>query len=221
MSTHPRSEEFARGLSEFLSLALPLDDPITMIQVDDGIRIGAGPVGAAGFKPISLGEGVNGPLLRVEYKLADHPSGRYFKVLSSTFGLLVPLDRKSKSSSEVPVIRVEFERSQSPPAHVHFHTASQTLGWLYGNAGGNYRRAEELHFPVGSQRFRPTIEEFLMFLDKERLFRGWRPHSDWRTSARSRIEEYERRQAVATVRHHPEAIAAELETLGWTVSAPA
>jgi len=158
--------------------------------------------------------------LRVEYKLCDDPSGDFFRVTSSTFGLLAPTDKGGVVARPVPILRVEFERSQSPPAHIHFHTSSQTLGWIYGRAGGAHRRAEDLHFPIGSQRFRPTIEEFLLFLDHERLFRDWRSGSGWRQRARERIAEYERRQALATVRHYPADIAEELRRIGWSVTPP-
>lgn len=142
-------------------------------------------------------------------------------MLESTFGLFVPRDSTSNGADTVPVIRLEYVAQQDPPAHVHFHTSSQPLGWIYGSAGGFYRRSEELHFPVGSKRFRPTIEDFLLFLDRERIFRGWHGGADWRAVALERRAEYERRQAIATVRYHPQDIAAELTRLGWNVQPPA
>jgi hypothetical protein len=217
---HPRSVAFAESLNSFLASAL--HDDVSLSIVDDGhsVRVGGAGPRALKFTPISLEPSPTSPLLRVEFKLADDMSGDFFRVINSTFGLLAPVDKSGKAADPVPIIRVEFDRTQAPPAHVHFHTSSQTLGWVYGRAGGRYRRSEDLHFPIGSERFRPTIEDFLLFLDQERLFRAWRPNSDWRTQAHARIAEYERRQAVAMVRHHDVVIAEELRRLGWTVQPP-
>lgn len=220
-TSHPLSRAFADELQLFLQTALR--ESVTLSIVDDGDSIRLGGAASAsdlGFKPIPLEDSISSPLLRVEFKLADDISGDFFRVQASTFGLLAPVDKRGRSGNPVPIVRVEFERNQNPPAHIHFHTSSQTLGWAYGRAGGPYRRSEDLHFPIGSQRFRPTIEEFLLFLDQERLFRGWHPDSHWREQARGRIAEYERRQAIAMVRHYPQQIAHELERLGWATTPP-
>jgi hypothetical protein len=190
------------------------------VEVDGSIRVGPAPFNGRDFSLIELDPDQPGPLLKVEYKLADDESGRFCRVLSSVFGLFVPQDPRDTGASELPVIRVEYEPAQRPAAHVQFHVSSAPLGWLYGVAGGNYRRSERLHFPVGSKRFRPTIEEFLLFLDRERIFRGWRPDSGWKKLARDRVDDYERRQARATVRHFAADIAEELTELGWTVNPP-
>ena len=218
---HPLSHVFAAKLEEFLAAALPRPVELAVVEGDDGIRVGgAWDAGARKFVPIALDETATSLLLRVEFKLADDRSGEFFRVLNSTFGLLIPVEKGGKAKDPVPLVRVEFERGQTPPAHIHFHTSSSTLGWVYGRAGGAYRRAEDLHFPIGSQRFRPTIEEFLLFLDQERLFRGWRSDTDWRSQARRRMAEYEQRQALAMVAHYAEDIAGELRRLGWSVEPP-
>lgn len=220
-TAHPRSHLFATELSAFLDSALPGGVELAVVDGLHAVRVGgAWDESAKKFKPIPLDGTDTSPLLRVEFKLADDPSGDFFRVEKSTFGLLAPVDKGGVVKDPVPVVRVEFERSQSPPAHIHFHTSSQMLGWIYGRAGGRYRRAEDLHFPIGSERFRPTIEEFLLFLDQERLFRGWRSGSDWRSQARQRIAVHEAKQAVAMVRHYPQAIAEELERTGWSVEPP-
>lgn len=216
-SAHPRSEEFARDLDTFLASAIGPAGGLSAVEVGDGLRIGPSPLQGGKFSLISLTGSVPGPCLKVEYKLADDASGEFCRVLESTFGLYVPLD---KPGSHAPVIRVEYVGTQSPPAHVHLHASSAPLGWIYGTAGGGYRRSEQLHFPVGSKRFRPTIEEFLLFLHDERLFRNWSSGVDWVHQASERIVAYERRQAMATVRHYPDEIAEEMRRLGWTVTAP-
>lgn len=215
---HPRSAAFGAELQDFLSAALPVPVEVVIGVVEDGLRLGTGPFSKGRFTPLDLSAPAEGPLLKVEYKLADDESGAFCRVLSSTFGLFVPADGKPESPQ--PVVRVEYERSQKPPTHVHFHASSQPLGWLYGVAGGAYRPSDKLHFPIGSQRFRPTIEEFLLFIDAERIFRGWRPDSNWRSLAIERIKAYEASQAVSLVRYYPEEIAAELTRIGWSVQPP-
>jgi len=217
----PRAPEFAQDLECFLNPALPSPVEFALVETETSLRIGPrSPSNAAtSFGLVPLGDGDLAPLLKVEYKLADDPSGEYCRVLTSTFGLFVPTETNGRRGSW-PVIRLEFERTQTPPAHVHFHTASQTLGWLYGIAGGAYRPPQDLHFPVGSQRFRPTIEDFLLFLHRERLFRSWRKDTDWKSQARKRLDEYERRQAIAVVKHFAHDVADELRSLGWTITPP-
>lgn len=217
---HPRSEEFARELDAFLNSVLPSGFELTVVDTHDGIRVGPAPFDSGQFSLVRLCPDSVGPLLKIEYSLADDISGRFCRVLSSTFGLFVPVANSDRGAKAAPVIRVEYEQSQDPPAHVHFHTSSAPLGWVYGVVGGNYRRSEALHFPVGSKRFRPTIEDFLMFLDRERIFRNWRSRQTFIESLRARQADYERRQAVSTVRHYAEDIAEEMRSLGWTVEAP-
>lgn len=218
---HAKSLEFVQTLESFLQDAIRQDIEFEVVELDDGLRVGPRPLTDGQFRSIRLSGSSPGPLLRVEYKLEDDESGRYFRVHSALFGLYVERENGKKKTTEEPLIRVEFERSQTPSAHVHFHTWSQMLGWIYGIAGGAYRKTEGLHFPVGSRRFRPTVEEFLLFLDRERLFRGWRTGSGWRKTAEARLLDYERHQALGTVRHFSADIAQELRELGWTVTPPA
>ena len=220
MASHPLSATFARGIEAFINQALPVATEFAIVDAGDALRVGPKSAQATKFSTICMAGDGTGPHLAVEFALADDPSGRFFRVQSSVFGLYVPHDNGKNGVGLMPVIRAEFQRNQIPSAHVHFHASSQALGWTYGVAGGNYRRSDALHFPVGSERFRPTIEDFLLFLDRERLFRGWKSNSPWRATARARLDDYEQAQAVATVRHYPEAIAQELRALGWSVTRP-
>jgi len=220
MPIHPLSTEFAKGVESFINEALRTPVEFALVEYGDALRVGPRSKDPTKFSTVCLAGDDTGPHLAVEYSLSDDPSGRFFRVQSSVFGLYVPHDEGGKSAKPIPVIRAEFQRSQRPSAHVHFHTSSQPLGWIYGVAGGDYRRSESLHFPVGSERFRPTIEDFLLFLDRERLFRGWKEGSGWKATAHRRLAEYERTQAIATVRHYADDIAEELRALGWTVEPP-
>ncbi len=214
-TSHPLSVAFAAELQEFLNAALVPDTHVDVIETDDSIRVVPHDSLAMGKRFFAVADTHAHQLLRVEYKLADDPSGRFFRVLSSTFGLYVSVTK----GVPVPLVRVEYERSQTPSAHVHFHTSSALLGWDYGRAGEPFRREQSLHFPVGGARFRPTIEEFLLFLDRERLVDTWGT-SDWKARAVTRQADYEVRQARGVARRHPRTTAEELRSIGWTVVEP-
>lgn len=130
--------------------------------------------------------------LVVEYRCTLDPEGEYLTVESSTFGLWI---RPDPRRGPRPVVRVEYLRSplnkDHPPAHVHLHAESAELGWIYGTAGESMPRFEEIHFPVGRRRFRPTIEGFLLFLHRERLFRDW-ANERWREVLTEHLDVWER-----------------------------
>jgi hypothetical protein len=117
-------------------------------------------------------------------------------------------------------VRLEYERfaRRVSPAHVHFHAESTEIGWLYGSAGKPVPRMEELHFPLGGERFRPCIEDFLLFIDTEKLYTDWADPQRWRHVLDTSRKEWEIRQAQATVRRFRDAASAELSRLGYTVT---
>ena len=112
-----------------------------------------------------------------------------------------------------PIVRVEYDRRQSgrgrSAAHVHLHANSPELAWMYGSAGRPAPDLHALHFPVGGRRFRPTLEEFLLFLDRENLFNDWK--EGWKPRLIRSLEAWERRQARATARQFPDEAIGALE----------
>ena len=73
--------------------------------------------------------------------------------------------------------------------------------------------------PVGGRRFRPTVEQFLRFLDREKLFVDWR--SGWDRIVEKSLIDWERNQARATVRQRTEAAVDQLRRMGYEVTSPA
>lgn len=157
--------------------------------------------------------------LSVQYLTSLDDEGEHLTVQSSTFGLWVYLSPEWKRPR--PLLRVEYDRAarNKPAAHVHFHAESAELGWIYGSAGQALPRFDELHYPVGGRRFRPTLEEVLLFLDREGLYGGWQDPS-WKNRASNSLGQWEARQAAATVRRFPEASAQQLERMGFEVTRP-
>lgn len=92
------------------------------------------------------------------------------------------------------------------------------MAWVFGSSGRAAPDLHALHFPVGGRRFRPTLEEFLLFLDRESLFKDWK--DGWKPKLIQSLEAWERLQARATARQYPKEAASALEALGYTVGAP-
>lgn len=155
-------------------------------------------------------------MLKIEFRVSlDHQS-EHLAVQQSTFGLWV---RPDPDRGPRPVFRIEYDRdaSSKPPAHIHLHAESVELGWIYGTEGLPLPRMHEIHFPVGGRRFRPTVEEFLGFLNREKLFTNWRP--GWNEVLSESFEAWNKRQTQATVRNHPEIAIEQLERMGYQVDA--
>lgn len=155
-------------------------------------------------------------MLKIEFRVSLDRQSEHLAVQQSTFGLWV---RPDPERGPRPVFRIEHDREATtkPSAHIHLHAESVELGWIYGTAGLALPRLQEIHFPVGGRRFRPTVEELLGFLNREKLFTDWRP--GWNTILDQSLEAWNKRQAQATVRNNSEAAIEQLERMGYQVAA--
>lgn len=218
------AEQFAANLSDLFRGSVGGDVGFEVVGVAGGERrkIGPGPF-ESGFQRVVLPRDVDPPdapspvSLKVEYDVGlDDLEDGYLTVVHSVFGIWVQPNPKGNAR---PVLRVEYDRDarSKPAAHVHLHAESVELGWLYGTAGIPLPSLSEIHFPVGGRRFRPTIEELLLFLDREGIFTDW-VDPGWKAHVSASQDEWERRQARATARRHPEAVIEELERLGYQVA---
>lgn len=158
--------------------------------------------------------------LGVTYKVAMDAKGAHLQVVTSTISLRVDVTGGQRVPR--PLVRVEYDRAQVRPgrtaAHVHLHANSPELAWVFGSGGQAAPDLHALHFPVGGRRFRPTLEEFLLFLDRESLFNDWK--DGWKPKLIQSLEAWERLQARATARQFPEEAAGALEALGYGVTVP-
>lgn len=220
---------FAGRLDRLLQGTVSSDVRFGVVSVgDDRRKIGPEPFelelnkGASGFSLIPLVRKCDDPEqpavvgFKVEFDVTMDGDGHHLMVARSAFGLWV---RPDKGRRMRPVFRVEYDRDAraKPPAHVHLHAESVELGWVYGSARKPLPRMEEIHFPVGGRRFRPTVEELLLFLDREDLFTDW-ANDQWRTHIEASQQDWEQRQARATVRRFPEEAASQLASMGYTVA---
>ena len=156
-------------------------------------------------------------LLRVKYAVEMAPSLDYLRVLTSTIGLWADVTGGRKKHR--PLVRVEFDRyprtTDRPAAHVHLHANSPEIAWVFGASGRPAPDLHALHFPVGGQQFRPTLEDFLLFLNREKLYTDFKPN--WKPTVLRSLQGWKDRQAAATVQKYPELAAGVLTKLGYTV----
>lgn len=158
--------------------------------------------------------------LGVTYKVAMDTRGTHLQVITSTISLRVDVTGGQRVPR--PLVRVEYDRAQVRPgktaAHVHLHANSPEMAWVFGSSGQAAPDLHALHFPVGGRRFRPTLEEFLLFLDREGLFSDWK--DGWKPKVIQSLEAWGRLQARATARQFPDEAVGALEALGYSVTLP-
>ena len=156
-------------------------------------------------------------MLKIEFRVSLDSQSEHLAVQQSTFGLWVLPDPQRGPR---PVFRIEYDRDalNKPSAHIHLHAESVELGWIYGTAGLPLPRLQEIHFPVGGRRFRPTVEELLSFLNRENLFTDWLP--GWNEVLAESLGNWNKRQTQATVRNNPEAAIEQLEKMDYQVLLP-
>ena len=159
-------------------------------------------------------------LMRARYTVAMAAGGDHIRVVTSTIGLWVDVTGGRKKHR--PLVRVEYDRypraTDRPAAHVHLHANSPEMAWVYGSSGRAAPDLHALHFPVGGQQFRPTLEDFLLFLNREKLYTDFKPN--WRRASLRSLRSWEDLQAASTVKKYPEIAVGVLEKLGYAVSLP-
>jgi hypothetical protein len=165
--------------------------------------------------------------LRTSFQVRLDASGEHLAVRQSVFALVI--DEKTTR----PAIRVEYDRDQgSEPddavpgrhrrsaAHVQIHGASEELAYVQGlNGDTPMRGLERFHIPVGGRRFRPSLEDFIEFLWAERLIPAM--HDGWPDVLSRHRSNWLALQLRAAVRNDPTAAAAQLESMGYSITPPA
>jgi hypothetical protein len=164
--------------------------------------------------------------LIVQYRLILSPISQFVTVDRSTF-------RVNVRDSSRPLFTVDYireSRSNVPAAHINVHaerddmttalsaTGARRRGKLYQKRvrQGSQPKLGDLHFPVGGHRFRPCLEDVLEMLIIEfgvdALDQSTRAIRDGRARWRTR-------QLSAAVMDDPMTAAAELDRLGFDVTA--
>ncbi|MFF3768438.1 hypothetical protein ACFYYR_30750 [Streptomyces sp. NPDC001922] len=128
-----------------------------------------------------------------------------------------------------PLLRFEYERTWTDPpgAHIQVHAHRDEMAYLLrladsGRPGFAMKRDKlprlaEMHLPVGGHRMRPSLEDVLLFLEREFSI-DTRP--GWRAVVEEHLVDWRLMQMKSAVRDAPEEAAETLRLLGYTVEPP-
>lgn len=141
----------------------------------------------------------------------------YLKTLRMDLAVHSTLDR-------TPLARLEFrsDMTSDPIAHWQVHGERGSLSHLLARAHAVRPKIvkkphdmSSLHFPVGGERFRPCLEDFLQFLVHEC---GVDANEGWEIAITEGRERWRRRQLRAIARDAQDEVADALRAEGWTVT---
>jgi hypothetical protein len=194
---------FAQQLTELLNRTITDGVRIKSVLEDDG-RLGW--VGyeitrqvAFPGKPIPIARAGSRPRcwLYVQYTLRQDDEG-YLTVAQSTFALHLGRDLDSEC-----LFHYDYNRdptTQYPEAHVQVSGSSSVLATL-GDRLGRQWELGQLHFPVGSRRYRPCLEDVVEFLIVEEITEG---RDGWQEAVSEHRGAFHRTQLAAAVRRDPD-----------------
>jgi hypothetical protein len=146
-------------------------------------------------------------------------TGEFLKAVRSEFVVKSVLDR-------TPLVRLDYrtDMNRAPVAHWQIHAERGAFSHLLSRAHavdesrvGKPHDLSSLHFPVGGERFRPCLEDFLHFLVAEC---GVDARPGWAAFVERGREGWRRKQLRSTIRDAAEEAADVLRHLGWSVEAP-
>lgn len=152
--------------------------------------------------------------LVLRYRVGADRTGRHIAVHNSAFKVGIPRN----TADVLPSIRYEYDREPKRwvSAHIHVHAENGMLTRVRTLAG---KKAPDelkgLHYPVGGDRFRPCLEDFLYFLIEEC---GFQAKNGWEEALTSRRDDYRKKQARAVIRDYHDEAAEVLTSLGYSVT---
>jgi hypothetical protein len=157
--------------------------------------------------------------LSVQIYLGMDRVDAYLKTLRMDLAVHSTLDR-------TPLARLEFrsDMTSDPIAHWQVHAERGSLSHLLARAHAIRPKIvkkphdmSSLHFPVGGERFRPCLEDFLHFLVHEC---GVDAVEGWENAIAEGRERWRRRQLRTLARDAQDEVAAVLVAEGWSVERP-
>jgi hypothetical protein len=144
---------------------------------------------------------------------------KYLKTVRTDLAIHSTLDR-------TPLVRLDYrsDMTSDPVAHWQVHAERGSMSHLLARAHAVRPRLvskphdlSSLHFPVGGERFRPCLEDFLEFAVHEC---GVDFVTGWESAIASGREAWRRRQLRASVRDAQAEAAKALTEQGWTLVPP-
>lgn len=215
-----RSAEFADEVQTTLRQVLPGTIAVVSVTTPHSHRYWVRPDNPAHSNRIPLYvDGDHLADLTAEMYLSMDRHGEYLKTVLSKMAVHSTLDRQ-------PLVRLEFDAAMhtTPATHWHVHAERGALSHLLARSHAVRpgevtapHQLSSLHIPVGGERFRPCLEDFLQFLIQEC---GIDSLPGWRDAVREGRERWRRRQIRTVTRDSPAEAAHVLQALGWRVEEP-
>ena len=151
------------------------------------------------------------------YRLCTNSTGRHLAVESSSYAI-----RFKSMKNFAPIVRFEYDRNahSKPSSHFHFHADSTPLGMVLARAG-EYDKAvhqQNLHFPMGSERFRVCLEDIVELLIDE--FKA-ESQPGWKKVLQERRSNFHQIQVETIINKNLEVAARLLSERGYKIDAPA
>ena len=152
----------------------------------------------------------------LSFGLSLDRSGEYLKTVRTDLALKSVLDN-------TPLARLDYraDMNRAPVTHWNIHAERGAFSHLLARAHAvdpervsRPHALSSLHFPVGGERFRPCLEDFLQFLVEEC---GVDSVDGWSEVVNRGRQQWRRRQLRSTVRDAQEEAADVLRRLGWSV----
>jgi hypothetical protein len=225
ISLRDRSARFAHEIQTTVRAVLPGLIDITSTAAPGRMdRYVVAPAFAVGRTPGSariplLVDGEELAQLGVVIYLGMDAVDKYLKAVRMDLSVLSTLDR-------TPLVRLEYQADMhtAPIAHWQIHAERGAFSHLLARAHAvrpsvvpKPHNLSSLHLPVGGERFRPCLEDFLQFLVQEC---GVDALDDWEDAVRAGREQWRRRQARTVARDAQAEVAEALREAGWTVTPP-
>ncbi len=129
-----------------------------------------------------------------------------------------------------PLFRYEFDKKihdSLPTAHLHIHAHRDEIAWLMIQGRSKRPKAlikqqkmpilSSIHFPLGGERFRPSIEDFFEFSINEF---GLSTRSGAQKALENGRIKWKRKQLHAAIFDSQIEAANALESLGWKIMLP-
>lgn len=154
--------------------------------------------------------------LYLQYSFEWDLERRYLAMSQSTLSLYT----SPQMVDDELIFAIDFARrprNEFPGAHLHVGGSRTDLDDLYVSGERKTRKLRDLHFPVGGQRFRPTLEDMIEFIVTENMVE---PREGWRDAVVENRARWAEIQVKTVVRANQDAAAEALRAQGWEVSAP-
>lgn len=208
-------EEFAHRLVVLLRGVLDVDDMDDVVQVNDSPELGLSVISSfdRGIPLRVEGKEVLRLAFEYECEMSDHG---YLTIDKSSIRVLpVP----SHHYVGAPFFHYDYVRDHHghiPAAHMNIHASNDELTKIILQCGskergkrrrkdfvknGTFPTVSDLHFPLGGNLFRPSLEDVLEMLIAEF---GIDAHTQWHDVITKSRYEYRMIQYKALVREHPE-----------------